>query len=148
MNLGLPGQYYDVGSQMYYNWNRYYDLRSGRYVTSDPIELDGGLNTFGYVGGNPINKIDPRGLVEWTGTQSTVAVVTGGGMRFKFSLESECVDRKKGTAEVVAGRFAVGLGLTAAGTGSKGVVFEDNLSHVDPMVFGGSANYQRPIEYL
>jgi len=62
LNHRFPGQYFDSESGLHYNYFRYYDPEIGRYITSDPIGLEGGLNTFVYVGSNPMAYIDPAGL--------------------------------------------------------------------------------------
>jgi RHS repeat-associated protein len=61
-NLRFPGQEWEAELGLSQNWFRTYAADTGRYVQSDPIGLRGGLNTFGYVGGDPLSKIDPEGL--------------------------------------------------------------------------------------
>jgi RHS repeat-associated protein len=60
--LRMPGQYYDAEAGTDYNAMRNYDPASGRYLQTDPSGLNGGINTFGYVSGNPVNAVDPLGL--------------------------------------------------------------------------------------
>jgi RHS repeat-associated protein len=61
-NVRYPGQYFDKESGLHYNLMRSYQANLGRYTQSDPIDLKGGWNRFGYVGGNPLVSSDPDGL--------------------------------------------------------------------------------------
>lgn len=61
-NIRMPGQYYDQETGFHYNMARYYDPELGRYLSSDPLGMVDGPNTYVYAGANPIKYVDPYGL--------------------------------------------------------------------------------------
>jgi RHS repeat-associated protein len=71
--LRFPGQYYDAESDLFENWNRYYDASSGRYLQSEPLlqeasfakmraEDGQGVPAYDYASNNPIAFYDDNGL--------------------------------------------------------------------------------------
>ncbi|ECH9555397.1 sugar-binding protein, partial [Salmonella enterica subsp. enterica serovar Senftenberg] len=60
-DAGFMGQWQDEESGLWYNLHRYYNARTGQYLSPDPLRLAGGLNTYGYVH-NPLTWADPYGL--------------------------------------------------------------------------------------
>lgn len=77
----FPGQYFDAETDLYENWNRYYDPSTGRYLSPEPLlqspswvawELQGGHQTpgYGYASNNPVGNFDPNGLEVRVGPES------------------------------------------------------------------------------
>ena len=52
---------------------RWYDAETGRWISKDPILLDGGWNVYAFCDNDPINRTDPSGLA-----QVVVEDVSGG----------------------------------------------------------------------
>lgn len=71
-DMRFPGQRYDNASGLHYNYFRDYDPSTGRYSQSDPIGLDGGISTYGYVEGNPFLFSDRLGLIKIPGIDGAV----------------------------------------------------------------------------
>jgi RHS repeat-associated protein len=87
-NFRFAGQYYDAETELHYNYHRYYYPKTGRYLTTDPIGLAGGINLYAYANLNPMNLIDPFGLREWTihryGASVSAVIISLSGQRVQF----------------------------------------------------------------
>ena len=86
MNLRFAGQYFDDESGLHQNYFRDYRPRTGRYIQRDPIGLEGGINTYAYVGGSPLMVSDPSGLVSPT----LLRPIVGGGIAVAVAI-SRCM---------------------------------------------------------
>jgi RHS repeat-associated protein len=130
LNLRYPGQYYDSESGLFHNGHRDYEPGTGRYPQSDPIGLGGGMSTYSYVRGNPLNRIDPLGLFDWTGTVSasgSSAVIAGG--TFIFDLTSDCWNGKRWHVLVrgAGGGFGLGFRALPISASTENVVIDDQI---------------------
>jgi RHS repeat-associated protein len=61
--FGFAGGIYDIDSKLVRFGARDYDSVTGRWIDKDPIKFNGGANFYSYVNADPVNKIDPSGLV-------------------------------------------------------------------------------------
>jgi RHS repeat-associated protein len=66
-DFGFTGQYYDQPSGLLLAPYRGYSAALGRWISRDPLGERGGINLYGYVGNEPVNRTDPTGLVYFAG---------------------------------------------------------------------------------
>ncbi|MNB76487.1 putative deoxyribonuclease RhsC [compost metagenome] len=62
LSLRFPGQQATDASGLFYNNQREYDPRVGRYSQSDPLGLSAGISSYGYAEANSLSLSDPYGL--------------------------------------------------------------------------------------
>ena len=124
LNLRFPGQYFDKETNKHYNINRDYDPVTGRYIQSDPIGFEGGINTYLYVGANPVVRVDESGKFLIFAGGSIVGTIPGifiggnGGGGFFYDYNKD----KVGWYYYRGGSVGVDLSLGVA----AGVIYGDD----------------------
>jgi len=61
--IRYAGREWDADAGLYYNRARWYDPQMQRFISQDPIGIEGGLNMYAYAGDDPVNGSDPSGLM-------------------------------------------------------------------------------------
>ncbi|MBP5227792.1 MAG: RHS repeat-associated core domain-containing protein [Kiritimatiellae bacterium] len=79
------GREYSHAAGLYNFRARWYDPAAGRWLSKDPIGLEGGLNLYEAFGNNPINQNDPLGL--W-GVQFGDTLIGSGTPWMEFDRDS------------------------------------------------------------
>ena len=96
----------DGTTGLYYVRNRWYDPELMRFVSADPIGLEGGINLYAYVGNDPVNSTDPYGMEECqNGSRMVLTQLESGN----FEIKSVC-------------RQSSGGSTTSANFGKRGPV--------------------------
>ncbi len=65
--LGGYGVYYDADTDLHLTLHRAYSSKMKRFISSDPMGIDGGVNLYAYGNLNPVYFVDPSGEVAWVG---------------------------------------------------------------------------------
>jgi RHS repeat-associated protein len=121
----LPGQYADQETGLHYSLFRYYDPEDGRFLTQDPIGLDGGENLYSYPL-DPVQVTDPLGLSSEFG---------------KTRLAERAYAFKKAEGLVDSGRNVAVIGYVTKGSNIKFVKAASDGRHAERLAFDKLPKY-------
>ena len=126
--FGFQSGLYDGDTALVQFGARWYDAASGRWLSKDPILLEGGLNLYVFCGNDPVNFADPWGRCEeaggfrggWWNPMNWRRGLYTGDPRASDVFYGECIDAAGQTLieTYPGGGFAIGF--SAQGGGSSG----------------------------
>jgi RHS repeat-associated protein len=98
----FPGQQFDPNLALHYNYFRDYDPATGRYLETDPIGLNGGINLYQYALSNPVRYTDPQGKIV-----PLALCLLGGAVSGGVTAIGDYI----GTGKISAGHVVVAAGV-------------------------------------
>lgn len=126
-NSRMPGQQFDAETGLRYNNARYYDPKTGRYISSDPIGLAGGLNTYVYASNTPSITTDISG--EYAGVDDAIFFAGGALLGLAGQAASDLVSGSVSGWEDYVG--------SSVGGGAGGLA----LLYTGPVVAGAAGGF-------
>ena len=107
MPFGFAGGLYDSDTGLVRFGARDYDPQIGRWTSKDPIQFEGGLaNLYSYVGGDPVNRMDPSGTMTVGECVAVANVATA--ICVGFCVSANAADGEILMGPCLAGCFAGG----------------------------------------
>jgi RHS repeat-associated protein len=123
--FGFAGGIYDADTGLVRFGARDYDAVTGRWTAKDPILFAGGdANLYAYVGGDPINRIDPHGMSWWDDWIEWWEDFGAGTHDMKKNYQDMRDDNTKGADKY----FHCKANCEAASNGPGGAAAAENIS--------------------
>ena len=126
----------DMSTGLDYFGFRYYDAVLGKFTTRDPSGYPDGPNNYLYVKNNPINHIDPLGLMAWyEGWGDTISNLASSAVESTIEAASNVI--AVATGEVSVGAVATEVGSNAVAAYDAAV--EKNVQRIETQIEAGAS---------
>ncbi|MFA7368593.1 MAG: RHS repeat-associated core domain-containing protein, partial [Kiritimatiellales bacterium] len=144
--LGGYGVYYDSSVNLHLTLHRAYSADMRRWLSTDPMGIDGGVNLYAYGALNPLAFVDPYGLCagsfNWKTSAAGAAQMFGGGVEATAGYTFGAVTAVSGIG-AVAGAVVGTHGLDNAQAGFRQMVTGqpvDTMTSLSIQGFGVNRN--------